>query len=182
MLLSQLLGCCCLWTELGCCCLCCCCFSYWGAVVSGFGIFGSPILLRNLSARNYTSLTNMSLLIGFAVKGSSTRLPFFYIGYAICCAGVNGSNTHAVKAMAGGLAVKDGYGRGEYSGWVSNMRALSTALATVAYGWWYGFCVDHGVWRGSVWWLCGICGGLLPQLLLQMMPSKAFELQKAEEA
>ena len=67
-------------------------------------------------------------------------MPFFYIGYAICCAGVNGSNTHAVKAMAGALAVKDGYGRGEYSGWVQNLRAISTALATVAYGVW---CVAH---------------------------------------
>jgi hypothetical protein len=82
----------------------------------------------------------MSVLIGFFIKGWSTKMPFFYIGYAICCAGVNGSNTHAVKAMAGALAVKDGYGRGEYSGWVQNLRAISTALATVAYGVW---CVAH---------------------------------------
>jgi hypothetical protein len=108
--------------------------------VSGFGIFGSPILLRKLSAKTYTTVTNMSVLIGFFIKGWSTKMPFFYIGYAICCAGVNGSNTHAVKAMAGALAVKDGYGRGEYSGWVQNLRAISTALATVAYGVW---CVAH---------------------------------------
>ena len=126
-------------------------------------------------------------------------LPFFYVGYLICCMGVNGSNTHAVKAMAGALAVKDGYGRGEYcelqhkyqllniafywkyrdnvelpltnddfllkngrlfcnsrySGWVQNLRALSTSGATVAYAAWYSYCSDNGIWTGSVWWLCG---------------------------
>jgi len=49
------------------------------------------------------------------VKGASVRPSFFYVAYLICCAGVNGSSTHAVKALAGALAVRDGYGRGEFS-------------------------------------------------------------------
>ena len=55
------------------------------------------------------------VFIGFAVKGASVRPSFFYVAYLICCAGVNGSSTHAVKALAGALAVRDGYGRGEFS-------------------------------------------------------------------
>ena len=43
------------------------------------------------------------------------RPSFFYVAYLICCAGVNGSSTHAVKALAGALAERDGYGRGEFS-------------------------------------------------------------------
>ena len=49
------------------------------------------------------------------MKGASVRPSFFYVAYLICCAGVNGSSTHAVKALAGALAERDGYGRGEFS-------------------------------------------------------------------
>jgi len=58
-----------------------------------------------------------------------------------------------------------------------NMRAISTAACTVLYGAWYGWCADTGRWTGSVWWLLGICGGLLPQLVVWTMPKSAFELE-----
>ena len=34
---------------------------YWGAVVSGFGMLGSPLLLKSLSRRTYTTITNLSV-------------------------------------------------------------------------------------------------------------------------
>lgn len=46
---------------------------YWGVTVSGFGIVGSPFLLKKLSVKNYTTLTNMSVLIGFFIKGWSSE-------------------------------------------------------------------------------------------------------------
>ena len=50
------------------------------------------------------------------MKGASVWPSFFCdVAYLICCAGVNGSSTHAVKALAGALAERDGYGRGEFS-------------------------------------------------------------------
>lgn len=52
------------------------------------------------------------------------RPSFFYVAYLICCAGVNGSSTHAVKALAGALAERDGYGRGEFS-YATNHYLLS---------------------------------------------------------
>jgi len=44
----------------------------------------------------------------------------------------------------------------------------------------YGWCADNGYWTGSVWWLCGVLGGLLPQLLLQGMPASSFEVPESE--
>ena len=42
---------------------------YWGAVVTGFGLWGSPILLRKMSARAYTTFTNLATTAGFLVHG-----------------------------------------------------------------------------------------------------------------
>jgi hypothetical protein len=151
---------------------------YWGATVSGFGLLGSPILLRNFSPYMYTTITNLAVFTGLCIKGMSIKPPFFYAAYAVCMAGVNGSSTHAVKAMAGAHAMKDGYGRGEYSAWVQNLRSISTAACTVAYGWWYGYCTDKGWWTGSVWWFMAILGGLIPQLMVWSIPKEAFEMPK----
>ena len=121
----------------------------------------------------------LSVFIGFANKGASVRPVFFYAAYLVCCMGVNGSNTHAVKALAGALAIRDGYGRGEFSGWMMNMRAISTSACTLLYGAWYGWCADTGRWTGSVWWLLGLLGGLLPQLVVWRMSPKSFDLEGA---
>ena len=66
-------------------------------------------------SRSHSKRSCGQVFIGFVVKGASVRPSFFYVAYLICCAGVNGSSTHAVKALAGALAVRDGYGRGEFS-------------------------------------------------------------------
>ena len=75
---------------------------------------------------------------------------FFWLGIPVLAPGVNGASAHAVKAVAGALAVNEGYGKGEYSGWLMNMRAISTAIATVSYGSYYAWCMDTRRWAGSV--------------------------------
>ena len=45
--------------------------------------------------------------------------------------GVNGNNTHAVKALAGTLAAAQGIGKGEFSAWLNNLRAICTSLGAL---------------------------------------------------
>ena len=99
----------------------------------------AAILLKNLSARTYTTVTNLLLWVGMCVHAgtpSSSHQGWFWAGIPIISPGVNGSSSHAVKALAGALAEKEGYGRGEFSAWINNLRAIATACCTVLYSHW----------------------------------------------
>ena len=89
---------------------------------------------------------------------------WFWAGIPIISPEVNGSSSHAVKALAA-PAEKEGYGRGEFSAWINNLRAIATACCTVLYSRWYSLRDGRGCGRG-VWWVAGLLGGLLPQLLV----------------
>ena len=138
----------------------------------------AAILLKNLSARTYTTVTNLLLWVGMCVHAgtpSSSHQGWFWAGIPIISPGVNGSSSHAVKALAGALAEKEGYGRGEFSAWINNLRAIATACCTVLYSRWYSIATARGLWAGSVWWVAGLLGGLLPQLLVWAGPASDYE-------
>ena len=117
------------------------------------------------------------------IAGSLCLLLVLYVTYMcpkeavaqIISPGVNGSSSHAVKALAGALAEKEGYGRGEFSAWINNLRAIATACCTVLYSRWYSIATARGLWAGSVWWVAGLLGGLLPQLLVWAAPASDYE-------
>ena len=53
--------------------------------------------------------------------------------------GVNGNSTHAIKALAGAMAVEAGLGKGEFSAYLNNMRSILMVLAALTMGNWYAF-------------------------------------------
>lgn len=156
-------------------------FAVWGTGVSVSGMYVAPFLLNRLSPFLYTSFANLMVCAGFGVYGLQARSWCWWAAIApFTLLGVNGGNTHAIKALAGGLAVKQGIGKGEFSAWLNNLRAIMTALGALVGGVWYARC-QHGRFGGlpakSVWWFIAVIGGVLPQLLCLSMPRKEFVLE-----
>ena len=90
--------------------------------------------------------------------------------------GVNGNSTHAIKALAGAMAVEAGLGKGEFSAYLNNMRSILMVLAALTMGNWYAYFTESPrFWpAGSVWWMAGVMGGILPAVLAWMLPKDAW--------
>lgn len=152
----------------------------WGGAVSACGMFLSPYLLKRMSAKAYTTFTNICVLLGVSVWGLGGGTNMF-IGIPLLAPGVNGNNTHAVKGLAGALATAHGLGKGEFSAWLNNMRAVSVAAGAYLYGQYYARCMEQGAYAGRVWWLSGVFGAIIPQVIVWSMPQSAWELPTDEE-
>mmetsp|Transcript_36128 Transcript_36128/g.114882 ORF Transcript_36128/g.114882 Transcript_36128/m.114882 type:complete len:450 (-) Transcript_36128:84-1433(-) len=149
--------------------------AFWGAMVTGGGMFLHPYLLKTLSIRSYTSFTNICLWMGISLHGLAEKGACMWLGVPLLTPGVNGGSTHAVRSLANDIAVAEGYGNGEFTAWTNNLRALGTSMAAVLYGQWYARCQEKGVYAGSAWWIAAFLGGLLPQLILGTMPQSELE-------
>jgi len=84
--------------------------------------------------------------------------------------GVNGASATALKTVQNQIATSQGFGKGEFSAWVNNLRALAGSAAPVLYGQFYAAAEKYGRNPGHVFALAGVLGALIPQLILQGMP------------
>merc|ERR1712139_68226 len=84
-----------------------------------------PSLLRNLSPRSFTSLTNFTNMAGFFLRGSMERTWVFLLAVPLLLSGVNGASSTALKAVATDRATAEGFGKGEFSAWSNNLRAMA---------------------------------------------------------
>ena len=97
------------------------------------GMFLTPLLLKTLSARSFTTLCNVGLMIGKSMRMSS--FPPLYFAFTIpVLPGVNGAAASALKGIQGQHAVAAGFGKGEFSAWTNNLRALMSAITPVMMG------------------------------------------------
>jgi len=133
-------------------------------VLSGISL--TPKLLRQLSPRGFTVLTDWMNLAGFLLRGATSLPSVFLFSVVFMLPGVNGASASALKALSSDLAAAEGFGKGEFSAWVNNLRALAGSAAPVLYGNYYAWARRRGVWPGSVFWLAGLVGSALPELLL----------------
>lgn len=55
-------------------------------------------------------------------------------GHGVCSRlpGVNGASATALKSISTDLATAEGFGKGEFSAWSNNLRALAGAAATAS--------------------------------------------------
>lgn len=172
-----------------------------------------PWLLRKMSALGFTTLANLFIFLAFVAYGGGELLRSLggdhwpgaallsgldgqqvngahgiccYLPVAFLAPGVNGGSQLAVRAVASGLANEAGIGKGEFSAWLNNMRAITVALASFSYGSYYAWCEARGGSpfgprprafppSESSWWLVGILGGLVPQLLVWSLPKSVFD-------
>lgn len=150
--------------------------STWGAVVTVSSLYLQPHLGKKLCARSYTSFCNAGMTCGLAVTGLAPHWTCAYGGLVPIIAGINGGNSVAVKTLAAEISKIEGYGNGEFSAWVTNLRTLVQSFATIVYGQWYAYCQDNGIYAGSAWWLAAVIGGLVPQLMVLASPSSTFDM------
>jgi hypothetical protein len=154
--------------------------SFWGMVVMLSGTFVAPRLLKSLPARAFTTLANLTFLLGISLWGT-TRFngALMWLATPLFSPGVNGNGTHAVKALASDIAHQLGIGKGEFAAWMLNFRTFAVSLGAVIFGRWYAQCQERrAIPPGSVWILAGLLGGFLPQLVIWSMSADAFERQK----
>jgi len=141
----------------------------YGALCTATGMSATPWMLKNLSARGFTTATNLANAFAFSVRGLSASTPLFLLAMFPMLPGVNGASATALKAVAQDIATKQGFGKGEFSAWVNNLRALAGSAAPVMYGQVYAAAEKRGQNPGHVFALAGLVGALLPQALLAQM-------------
>lgn len=140
------------------------------------GMLLTPYLLKNLTVRSYTSLTNLTNTIAYAVRAFVGGRTWLYISTVpIMLPGVNGVSANALKAVASDLAKAEGFGMGEFSAYGNNLRAIISALAPVILGNFYSWSQKKG-FGGSTYWLVGVIAGVIPQILFQNMTDDELEV------
>lgn len=102
----------------------------------GLGLFMngpvSKFTLTTFGSFGHTTFTNMISIIEMLMKGYITTTTSMWLGQ---CLGLFGaSRTLAMKAQSTQLAMKNGFGKGEYQGLWSNLRALCGFLAPFVWG------------------------------------------------
>ena len=80
--------------------------------------------------------------------------------------GVNGTSAMALRALSADVAAAEGFGKGEYSGWLNNLRALAGAGAAYSYGQIYAWSLRKGIYAGWFFWIGMFVGAVVPELLL----------------
>jgi hypothetical protein len=133
------------------------------------GQFLTPTLLRNITGRNFTSLTNILNAFGFIMRGATEIPIIFWWCIVPMLPGVNGASASAVKSMATDRCIAAGVGRGELSAWLNNLRALVLAVAPVIYGNFYAFCVSNKIYPGITFTIAAIFGAIIPEILHQTL-------------
>jgi len=132
-------------------------------IISGKNL--TPWLLKKFSARGFTSFTNATTALGFLLRGSVESSIVFLAAVLPMLPGVNAGNAIALKAISADVAVDDGFGKGEFSGWSNNLRALMSAFSTVFFANYYAWAKKQKIYAGTVFMLGGFLGAILPELM-----------------
>mmetsp|Transcript_30359 Transcript_30359/g.66469 ORF Transcript_30359/g.66469 Transcript_30359/m.66469 type:complete len:453 (-) Transcript_30359:57-1415(-) len=139
----------------------------------------TPYFLRTLSAGAFTSFANMTTALAFVMRGALEKSWWWYLSILPMLPGVNGSSAMAMKALTTDWATSEGFGKGEFSAWSNNLRALAGAAAPFVLGNYYAWARRRGVPAGSVFIVAALMGALLPELVLRQMSKQ--ELKSAAE-
>ena len=78
--------------------------------------------IRRFGRRGYSTLSNITNMIGYACWASPRPLPM-WLGLAVLLPGINAVGTSASKSLAVDLATARGMGKGEFMSYFNNMRA-----------------------------------------------------------
>ena len=83
--------------------------------------------------------------------------------------GVNGAASSALKGLQSQQAEAAGFGKGEFSAWTNNLRALVSAVLTSIMGNTYAWSRRTDAHPGVAWLVAGFIGAVLPELLAWRM-------------
>merc|ERR1712107_10434 len=127
------------------------------------GIKLTPFLLKNLSVSGFTNFTNLTNFIAFSLRGPA-EIPLLYFGMLpFMLPGVNGASAAALTSVVNDHLTAAGFGIGESSAWLNNLRVLLGVVATLLYGYFYSWCRKKGINPGQTYVAAAILGAALPQ-------------------
>lgn len=144
----------------------------YGILCMAAGTKLTPYLIQANSAEKFTTITNSTNGLAYFLRGLSQNPIHYLMVTPLLLAGVNGASASALKSKSTGLALKEGFGMGEFSAYTNNLRALAGAVAPIMYGNVYALCAKNGIFPGRTWWVAGFMGAVLPQLLLMSAPKE----------
>uniref|UniRef100_A0A7S1LUZ7 Major facilitator superfamily (MFS) profile domain-containing protein n=1 Tax=Alexandrium catenella TaxID=2925 RepID=A0A7S1LUZ7_ALECA len=150
-------------------------------IIAGLKI--TPLFLKTLSAKSFTSCTNLTNMLGFLLRGSTQITWVFLLAILPMLPGVNGASTSALKALAQDHATAEGFGKGEFSAYQNNLRALASAVAPVMIGNYYAWCRQKSVNVGTTFMMGALIGCVLPELAMRsLMKDSEFLPPKSQSS
>merc|ERR1719436_128482 len=100
--------------------------------VMGFGFLSmlagaklTPALLKSMSVWGFTTFTNFTNAVAFSLRGLAERAELYFGVLPLMLPGVNGASNFAIQPVVNTEMVASGFGVGESSAWMSNLRALA---------------------------------------------------------
>lgn len=157
--------------------------------VMGYGLASAiagmklvPFLVKNLSVSGFTTLTNLTNFAAFCMRGSVENMWVFFGALPLMLPGVNAASATALTPILNEHLSLCGFGIGESTAWVNNLRVMAGAVATLLYGYFYAWCRKKGVNAGLTFALAGLFGAALPQALFMLIIKKSeLEPQKGKK-
>jgi hypothetical protein len=150
------------------------------------GVKLTPVLVKKMGPRGFTSLTNCLNAIGLTIFGLPPYEASVVAGTVLHGPGINNTSAAAMKAIGTDHAVANGFGRGEYGGMYSSLRTFSQIVAPIIFGTAYRRATEAknpGVFKqGLCFFLVAILGAVLPELLHRSLSDKDLEVPKAAPA
>merc|ERR1712232_1531092 len=136
-------------------------------------------MLKNMSIRAYTSTTNMTNIIAYIMRAFVEKRAWLFVGTVpIMLPGVNGVSANALKGLATAIATAEGFGKGEFSAYCNNIRAIVSAVAPIILAKFYVWSNKKG-FGASTYWLVGLIAGVLPELLFRNMTDNELKLSSS---
>jgi len=153
----------------------------WGFLMIIASVKVTPSLLRRYSARGFTSFTNITTAIGFMLRGSVENSLVFLAAVLPMLPGVNGATALALDSISTDIAEADGIGKGEFSGWSNNLRALMASFASILFANYYAWAQKRNVYPGTVFMLGGIICAVLPELMMNCVSDEELKAPKLKD-
>lgn len=137
----------------------------------------APWLRGKLNAKDFTTLTNSLNAFGFFIRGLKAETALWLAAMVPMLPGVNGTCAIPLKARATELAIAQGFGKGEFSAWSNNLRALVGSAAPLLYGQIWAALQKQGKNPGLTFAFAGSVGAVVPQLMLWAMRDSDLGVQ-----
>lgn len=146
------------------------------------GMFIAPQVIKHLSDRTYTTVANVAVGVAFLVTSRARSGWLFVLGTLLQLPGVNGVSGVAMSALASDLASAEGFGKGEFTGMLSNLRSIAGIAGPGLLGRYIAWCRSKKYDVGSAFVLLSIFSCMLPELLHQSLDYKRLRSATAKAA
>eukprot|EP00928_Gymnodinium_smaydae_P072362 TRINITY_DN55730_c0_g1_i1.p1 TRINITY_DN55730_c0_g1~~TRINITY_DN55730_c0_g1_i1.p1 ORF type:complete len:440 (+),score=95.66 TRINITY_DN55730_c0_g1_i1:62-1381(+) len=147
----------------------------YGALCLVAGKTVTPHMLKTLKNKEFTTVNNLLNIGAFSLRGAAPSTALWLLMMFPMLPGVNGASSIALKGVAQKMADGHGFGNGEFSAWINNLRALAGAVAPVVYAQVYSAFAKRGMNPGHTFAVAGLLGALLPEILLRTTSDSEVE-------